>query len=154
MSVLQHLVNNDGTIHQNTLARAAEESSLEPSALNDRINTVVQGFQHQAETVLKGMGADDASRFWDWANENHKDAFQKAMTSHAMERTTKGYQPLYQAYVETLADHSPEDVLNAQLGDGITARKIDGKVVLDIRGHGQMTYRAAVKAGIIKVSGV
>jgi hypothetical protein len=153
VAVLQQLVAN-GEILPGTLARAASEGGIEPNVLNERINTVVESFQHQAETTLRSMGADDASRFWEWCQENHKADLQKAMSDHAMSRTTKGYQPLYQQYVETLADHSADDVLNATYGDGITARKVDGKVVLDIRGHGQMTYRAAVKAGIISVKGV
>ena len=79
---------------------------------------------------------------------------QKAMTAHAMERSTKGYTPLYQAYVETLADHSADDVLNASFGSGIKAQLVDRQVVLEIPGHGRMTYRSAIKAGLIKVSGV
>jgi hypothetical protein len=151
VAVLQQLVSS-GEILPGTLARAASEGGIEPSVLNDRINTVVQGFQHQAETMLKDLGADDASRFWEWAQDNHQAELQKAFTAHAMERTTKGYQPLFQQYIETLADHSPDDVLNAQFGPGITAQKIDGKVILDTP-HGRMSYRSAVKAGIIKVTG-
>lgn len=150
--MLQQLATS-GQILPGTLARAASEGGIEPSVLNERISSIVDGFQHQAETVLRDMGAADAGRFWDWANENHKADLQKAFIAHAMERTTKNYQPIFQAYVETLADHSPDDVLNAQLGEGITARKVDGKIVLTVDGR-QMTYRAAVRAGIVKVSGV
>jgi hypothetical protein len=153
VAVLQQLISN-GEVLPGTLARAASEGGIEPSALNDRISAVVEGFQSQAETVLKGMGADDASLFWEWAQANHKDDLKKAMTAHAMERTTKGYQPLYQTYVETLDAHSPEDILSAQFGDDIKAQKIDGKVILDIPGYGRMTYRSAIKAGLIRVSGV
>jgi hypothetical protein len=137
-----------------TLNRAASESGIEPNVLGERINTVVENFTHQAESMLKGLGADDPSAFWDWAQENHKAELQRAMSDHAMLRTTSGYTPLYQSYVETLADHSPEDVLNASFGSGIKAQMIDRQVVLDIPGHGRMTYRSAIKAGLIKVSGV
>jgi hypothetical protein len=153
VAVLQQLVNT-GEVLPGTLARAASEGGIEPSVLNDRITTVVEGFQSQAETVLKGMGADDASLFWDWAQANRKDELKRAMTAHAMERTTKGYQPLFQTYVETLDAHSPEDILAAQLGDGIKVQKIDGKVILDIPGYGRTTYRSAIKAGFITVKGV
>jgi hypothetical protein len=154
VSVLQQLVGNDGNIHPNTLARAAGESGLEPGVLNDRISTVVQGFQHQAETVLKGLGADDPSTFWEWAQENHAADLKKAMTDHAMERTTRGYQPLFERYVESLAEHSPHDILNASFGSGIKAQMVDRQVVLEIPGHGRMTYRSAVKAGLITVKGI
>jgi hypothetical protein len=51
------------------------------------------------------------------------------------------------------AGHSDADVLGAQFGSGITARRAgDGKVVLDIPNHGTMTLVQAVKLGIVKVS--
>jgi hypothetical protein len=86
--VLQRLVST-GEIRPGTLNRAASEGGIEPSVLNDRTDTVVESFKHQAETTPKGMGADDASLFWQRAQENHKDELQKAFTSHAMERTMK-----------------------------------------------------------------
>jgi hypothetical protein len=153
VSVLQQLVNN-GEIHQNTLNRAASESGIAPSELSQRLDGVVQGFQHQAETVLKGMGADDPSQFWEWAQATHKDDLKRAMTAHAMERTTKGYAPLFQTYIETLDSHSPEDILSAEFGSGIKAQKIDGKIVLDIPAYGRMTYRSAIKSGLITVRGI
>jgi hypothetical protein len=143
----------DGMINPNTLARAAGEGSLEPGALNERLSVVFEGFQAQADSTVKSLGGDDPQAFYEWAREHNPQALKRAMQDHVMERTTKGYQPLFSQYVETLADHSPDDVLSARLGDGITAHKIDGKVILDIEGHGRMTYRSAIKAGIIKVSG-
>jgi hypothetical protein len=153
VAVLQQLVST-GEVLPGILARAASEGGIEPNVLNDRISTVVESFQHQAESMLRGMGADDASRFWDWCQQNHKAELQKAFTAHAMERTTRNYQPLFQQYVEALADHSADDVLNAQFGGGITARMVDRQVILDIPGHGQMPFRSAIKAALIKVSGV
>ncbi|WP_150117429.1 hypothetical protein [Microvirga vignae] len=143
----------EGSINANTLARAAGESSQEPGVLNERINAVAQGFQTQTDSMLKGPGADDTSRFYEWAQENHPQELRKAMTDHVMERTTKGYAPLFNQYVESLADHSAEDVLNASFGDGIKAQMIDSQVILDIPGHGRMTFRSAVKAGLVRVTG-
>jgi hypothetical protein len=154
VSVLQQLIANDGTLHPNTLARAAGESGLEPTILNDRIDTVVEGFQAQTDAMLKGMGAEDPSRFYEWCMEHREADLRKAMSQHAMERNTRGYQPLFNAYVETLAEHSPQDILNASFGSGIKAQMVDRQVVLEIPGHGRMTYRSAVKAGLITVKGV
>jgi hypothetical protein len=153
VAVLQQLVTN-GEILPGTLNRAASESGIEPTVLSERINTVVESFTHPAESMLRSMGADDPSAFWEWAQENHKAELQKAMSDHAMLRTTSGYTPLYQAYVETLADHSADDVLNAQFGGGITARMEGKQVILNIPGHGSMPFRSAIKAELIKVSGV
>lgn len=145
---------NDGVVNQNTLARAAGEGSLEPGDLNERLSTVIGGFQAQADKTLKSLGADDPQGFYEWARENHPQALRKAMNDHIMERTTKGYAPLYQTYVETLDAHSPEDILAAELGGGIKARMEGKTVLLDIPGHGVMSYRSAIKAGLIRVSGV
>jgi hypothetical protein len=143
-----------GTVNPNTLARAAGEAAIEPGALDGRLSTVIEGFTAQADSTLKGLGADDPQAFYEWARENAPDALRRAMNDHVMERTTRGYTPLFQQYVETLAVHSPEDVLNASFGDGIKVQMIDKQVVLDIPGHGRMTYRSAVKAGLVRVSGV
>jgi hypothetical protein len=143
----------DGSINQNTLARAAGEAGQEPGVIGERINTVVQSFQAQTDSMLKGLGADDTSQFYQWAQENHPQELRKAMTDQVMERTTRGYQPLFNQYVETLADHSAEDVLNASYGSGITARMEGKQVLLNIPGYGTMPYRSAIKAGLITVRG-
>jgi hypothetical protein len=142
-----------GEINPNTLARAAGEGSIEPGALSERLSAVIEGFTAQADSTLKGFGADDTSLFYDWVRENDPAGLRKAMNDHVMSRSTKGYEPLFRAYVERLADHAPDDVLNAQFGDGITARNINNQVILDIPGRGQMPFRSAVKAGLIKVTG-
>jgi hypothetical protein len=142
-----------GEINSGTLARAAGEGSIEPEVLNERISSVMDGFQAQADSTVRKLGADDTQQFYDWCRQNHPDGLRKAMNDHVMGRTTQGYQPLFNAYVETLAEHSPEDVINASFGSGITARMVNNQVILDIPGNGQMPFRSAVKAGLIKVTG-
>ncbi|WP_114946622.1 hypothetical protein [Microvirga calopogonii] len=153
VAIAQQLI-TDGTVNQNTLARAAGEAAIEPGALDGRLSTVIEGFTAQADSTVKGLGADDPQAFYEWARENAPDALRKAMNDHVMERTTRGYAPLFSRYVESLGDHSPEDILSAEFGSGITARMEGKQVILNIPGRGTMSYRAAVKAGIINVKGI
>lgn len=153
VAIAQQMI-TDGAINPNTIARAAGEANQEPGVISERINTVVQGFQAQTDSVLRGLGAEDTSLFYQWAQEHHPEALRKAMTDQVMERTTKNYEPLFRQYVETLAVHSPEDILSAEFGSGITARMVDKQVVLNIPGYGSMPYRSAVNAGLINVKGV
>jgi len=152
VAIAQQII-TDGMVNPNTIARAAGESSQEPGALSERINTVVQGFQAQTDSMLRSLGAEDTSLFYAWAQENHPQELRKAMTAHVMERTTKGYAPLFNSYVESLGDHSPEDILNASFGGGITAQQVGKKILLNIPGQGQMDYRTAVRQGFITVRG-
>lgn len=153
VAIAQQIIANNGEINPGTLARAAGEGSIEPQALSERISTVMEGFVAQADSSLRKLGADDTSQFYDWAREHHPDGLRKAMNDHVMGRTTSSFTPLFNAYVETLAEHSPEDVLNASFGGGITARMVNNQVILDIPGRGQMPFRSAIKAGLIKVTG-
>ena len=77
----------------------------------------------------------------------------EAMRSHAMNRTPAAYEPIYRQYVASIAEADPEAVLSAQFGSGITATKVNGTVVLNIPGIGQVPYGVAVKQGFISVRG-
>ncbi len=133
ISVMSQLVET-GELHPATLQRAASEAGVHPDALNAQLAPVLAGFRAQADATVKALGAEDPASFWDWAHENASKDLTKAMRDHAMLRTTKAYEPIYQRYLEGMADRDPEAVLNAEFGGGITAKRIDGKVVLNIPG--------------------
>lgn len=142
-----------GEISELTINRAASEAGREPSAVAQQASNVMEHFRTQAVTAVQSWGSDDPMEFFNWAHQAKPNQFKEAMQAHAMERSTKGYQPLYQEYVASLAERDPEFVMAAEFGGGITARK-DGKtVVLKVPGVGEMTLRQALKAKLVKVSG-
>lgn len=142
-----------GEISELTISRAASEAGQEPSEMAAKANEVVESFRTQALADVQSWGSDDPMEFFQWAHQEKPNAFREAMQAHAMERTTKAYQPLYQEYVASIAERDPDFVMASEFGGGITARK-DGKtVVLNVPGRGEMTLRQALKVGAVKVSG-
>lgn len=152
VSVLHQIV-NEGTINPASIARAASEAGIHPNQMAESINAIHAGFEAQAFSTLKGLGSDDPQEFFNWAYQERPGDLKKAMMDHAMNRTTAGYSAMYGAYVESIADSDPEMILGAQFGSGITAAKANGAVVLNIPGMGQVSFKAAVKAGLVKVRG-
>lgn len=152
VSVMSQLIEH-GELNPNTLHRAASESGIHPDVLSGQLDPIIAGFKAQADATVKALGAEDTADFWDWAQEHAAKDLSDAMRKHGMMRTTKAYEPLYQRYVEGLADRDADAILNARLGGGITAQKIDGKVVLNLPGVGQVPYSVAVKRGLITVRG-
>lgn len=153
VAVMQELI-TDGAISETTLNRAASEASKEPGEMSQRVQAVVAAFTAQANASVAAHGIENANDLWDWARQNRPNDLKHAMNQHGLTRDPKVYSGLAQEYVASLADHSPDDVLNAQFGGGMSAKKVNGQVVINIPGRGQIPYRAALKAGLIKVSGL
>jgi hypothetical protein len=141
---------DNGEVTQATLNSAATEAGIEPSAMQAKINSAIDGFRSQAASLAKSTGADPEA-FFEWAKANRTGDMKEAMRNHAMQRTTAGYVPLLREFNESLAERDPEAVLNAHFPDaGVKAFRGDnGLVVLSIPGRGTMSYRSAVKAGLI-----
>ncbi|EIZ83633.1 hypothetical protein WYO_3644 [Methylobacterium sp. GXF4] len=152
VAALQEIIES-GRADTQTINRAASEAGIEPFEMGARLSAVMQHFEDQAMKAVTGYGSEDPAGFFEWAEEHQPRGLKAAKQSHGMERTTKGYEPMYREYVASMAEHDPQAVLNAEFGSGITAKQVQGQVVLNIPGKGQMTYRGALKAGLIKVSG-
>jgi hypothetical protein len=152
INALQQIINR-GAADAATITHAASEARMEPSQMNAHVQNVMDAFRAQAVTTVQGHGGADAETFFDWARENKPREMKAAMQAHGMERSTKGYEPIFREYVASIADDDPEAVLSAKFGGGIKAQRIGKDVVLTIPGRGQMTYRTALKEGLIKVSG-
>lgn len=153
VSALQQIIAN-GQANPQTISAAASEARVEPSEMNARVESVMDAFRAQAVASVQTYGSEDPEPFFDWARQHKKAELHKAMQTHGMERSTKGYEPIYREYVEGIGQREPSRVLNAEFGGGITARLDDRKnVVLNIPGRGEMLYTVAVKTGLIRVRG-
>ncbi len=56
-------------------------------------------------------------------------------------------------HVSTIDDRDPRAILNAQFGSGITTKQVDGKVIIVFPGGKEMSFKGALKAGLISVKG-
>jgi hypothetical protein len=75
------------------------------------------------------------------------------MQMHGMQRTTAGYVPPVEAYMQNLDTINPAAILNADFPDkGVSAFKSEatGRIVLRIPGRGEIPWSTAVKIGLAK----
>ncbi|WFT79838.1 hypothetical protein QA634_32420 [Methylobacterium sp. CB376] len=143
----------EDAISEQTIGHAASEARIEPHQMRARVDAVVEGFRAQAVSTVQGYGSDDPEDFFQWAHENKPREMKAAMHRHGMERDPRGCEPLYREYVSTIEDRDPEAILNAQFGSGITAKQVDGKVIIVFPGGKEMSFKGALKAGLISVRG-
>ena len=142
-----------GEISATTISRAAAESGREPTAVAAEASQAMEHFKAQAVTAVQSWGSDDPMEFFAWAQQEKPRQFKEAMQAHGMDRSTKGYQPLYQEYVAGIAERDPDFVMASEFGGGITARKEGKTVILNVPNRGEMTLRQAIRSGAVKVSG-
>lgn len=140
-------------IRDSHITQAASQMGKEPAQVRAMVDQVRGAFEAQARSVVDRVGphADDV---FAWASQDPKgrDLMKQAIQDQALKRTTSGYQKVAQAYLENLDAHNPEALLNAQLGEGLEIRKgQNGKLILKTP-KGEMEYRSAIKAGLIKIS--
>lgn len=142
-----------GAVDPRTLNRAAAEAGIEPAAMQAKVDATMAQFRAQAVSAVQGYGSGDPEDFFAWAQEHAPNGLKEAMHRHGMERSTKGYEPLYRTFIGTMEAHDPQSILDAEFGGGITARKDDrGRVLLTIPGKGEVPYGVAVKSGLITVT--
>ncbi|WP_116401415.1 hypothetical protein [Methylovirgula sp. 4M-Z18] len=146
-------VKNDGVVSFNTLAAAASEAGKEPSQVQEQVSHVLRAFRAQAASVASDHGVPDAERFFAWARENRAGQLQGAMLAHGQRRTTSGYVPLIQDYLERLDEIAPEAVLGSHVPGrpDIKIYKKDGKVLVSAPGRGEMTWKSALRTGLVKL---
>ena len=138
-------------VNATTISHAASEMGLEPSQVQAMVGQIRGAFETQARAVVDKTGLSSDEVF-NWAYENRPDLMREAIRHQATQRNTSGYQKVAQAYLENLDAINPDALLNAQLGDGLEIKKgLNGKLVLKTP-MGEMEYRSAVKAGVIKIS--
>lgn len=152
VAAVQEIISN-GAVDATTLNRAASEAGIEPGEMQQRVDSFVQNFETQALKAIVSYGSDDPRGFIEWAQQHRPNDLKEAGRKQGLDRSTKGYEPMVREYLASMAEHDPESVMKAHFGGGITATKIKGQVVLNIPGKPPMTYRTALKEGLIKVSG-
>ena len=142
-----------GEINRTTLEAIAGELNISPDEADAKAHRIADGMQAQTDAMLTKLGATDVADVYEWLRTNKPSDLRAAMHEQAMKRSTSQYAPLYQSYVEAMADHSPDSIMSAtEVNGGSIYRRDDGKVIVKINGRGEMEWRNAVRLNLVKVS--
>lgn len=143
----------DGEISARLISQGASEAGIEPSEMHDRLAGIQQSMFNQASDRVAKMGIDPAS-LWEHANIHMREALGKAAHAQLTKRTLHDYDNLSREYILTMDDHSPDAILNGQLGEGIKSvhRDDKGVIVLTDTNGASYSWKAAVRAGLVKLS--
>ena len=139
-----------GNVRSGVLERAASEAGIQPAEMGAKLGAAMKGFQAQAAAFAAQRGVD-MEQFTDWARTHHAGDLKNAMQRHVQQRDVGAYGALVGRYMENLDRIDPQSILSAKFPDtGMSAFKAaDGRIVLNIPGHGQVSWSAAVKAGLV-----
>jgi hypothetical protein len=142
----------NGKPSEATISQLASQLGKEPSEVSGELAKVQQSLASEAKNAVSGKvnGLNDLAQF---ARETGREAdLQQAMLEQVNNRSTGGYEKLAEAYVEALPQRNPDAILNADFGEGVSARKdAQGRVLLDVKDVGEVEFVAAVKSGIVSL---
>jgi hypothetical protein len=139
----------NGKVDGFMVQRMASQLGVEPDDLSARIEAFSQGVKNQATRCFQQCGVQDVEELLTWAKAAKPDLLREA-TKRQIAGDLAGITRLATLYFENLADINPKKVLEAKFGSGIEARLVNRKVVLSVPGMGEVEYRSAIRAGIIK----
>lgn len=135
------------------IGAVASNMGIEPGEAAETINTLRGQFESQAIEAVSGYGVNPFDIF-DWARDNMPQDLQRAINDHTHQRTVSGYKGIAQEYMLNLDKTDPNAIINADFGDGISARLSNGPgstLVLSTPA-GDVSWQTAVRLGYIKVS--
>ncbi|WP_234853378.1 hypothetical protein [Paracoccus everestensis] len=144
-----------GGIDHRVIERLAQQSGQEPAQIAQQVQQVYDGFHGAISSRLEGAGVHDLELFDEFVGGDQRlyRDMQKAVRDLMMNNDTSGFERLAATYREALDVIDPEAVREALDAAGIKHRRGDGgSIVMNLPGHGEVSYRAAMKAGLIKVS--
>lgn len=139
-------------ISANTIRAMADATGVSPQQLQADLAQVQNAYAGQAAKFVMGSGVPDPEAFFEWAERNHRGQFKDAMSQHVTDRNPKAYAKLVSTYLASSENSIPADIMDAVCSDGVAVRKVDGQVVLDLRGHGTVSFKSAVRRGLIQLS--
>jgi hypothetical protein len=141
-----------GEVSADTIRAMADTTGVSPQQLQADLAQVQDAFAGQAVKALRAGGVTDADAFVAWAEQHHRGEFRDAMSQHVMDRNPKAYAKLVGKYLASGDGSIPDDIMEATSSSGVRVRKVDGQVVLDLPGIGTMSYAAAVRQGVVRLS--
>lgn len=154
MAALNAMVET-GDISEEMVTRMAQRSGQDPAALAQQIEATRAGFYGAVMGRMGGLGVHDADLFGDFVEGDAamKQQMQQAVRDMMMTNDASGFDGLAQKFTQALDRVDPDSVMDALDASGIKHRKGDGgTILLTMPTVGDVSYREAVRMGLIKVS--
>ncbi len=145
-------VTSKGEVSADTIRAMADTAGVSPQQLQADLAKVQDAFAGQAAKAFRAGGVSDPDDFVAWAEQHHGGEFRDAMSQHVMDRNPKAYAKLVSKYLASSDSSIPADIMDATSSTGVRVRKVDGQFVLDLPGIGTMSYAAAVRQGVVRLS--
>lgn len=156
IAALDSFLRNGGEVETRIIERMASQASLEPHQMQDLIATAHSGMEQAVMNRLAPMGVYDQDAFASFIQGSADTQGQmiNSVRDLMMYNSTKGLEELATKFVEQADVVDPANVELALEEAGIPFKRGQSGVVLDLtkQGLGQMSFRQAVRQGIIKLS--
>lgn len=144
-----------GSISPEMIDRLARQSGADPSELTRQVEDAHAGFYGAVMDRVGALGVHDADMFGDFIEGDSRMArqMQQAVRSMVMNNDPTGFDGLAQKFTQSLDIIDPEAVTDALKAAGLNHRRGgNGEILMSLQGHGEVSYRKAVRLGLIKVS--
>jgi len=130
----------------------ASRLRMEPAALSQNIERVTSELTSQARAALQ-MDESTFAAFTEHVWQHRPNEIRDAILRQVDNGDLRPLRALGAAFTKSGSAYSDEDILSAEFGSGITARRgDDGRVMLNIPGRGTVLAREAFKLGLVKAS--
>lgn len=152
IAIMSSILTN-GEVSKTALMRAADQAKMDPGHVQRMVEGFAEEFHNQAARTVAKAGVTDPQAFFDWAAENRPNEFRTARERHVMERNPKVFEALAKDFLTKGPGYATEDLLAAQMPEGMTIRQgRDGEVIIGHPSIGETSLKAALKQGLIKIS--
>jgi hypothetical protein len=144
----------NGTVTPATLNTMASSVGITPGQMIESLADLGQAMDRQGEKAFASFGIDkqDTEALFDHLERKNPELLRRANMQH-LRGDLSGIREMARHYHANLAEIDPGRILESKFGNGITAQMSGKTVILNVPGKGQMSYSAAVRAGIVTVRG-
>lgn len=144
-----------GSFSPEMIERMARQSGADPSELSRQVEDAHAGFYGAVMDRVGALGVHDADMFGDFIEGDSRMArqMQQAVRSMVMNNDPTGFDGLAQKFTQSLDMIDPEAVTDALKAAGLSHRRGgNGEILMSLQGHGEVSYREAVRLGLVRVS--
>lgn len=137
---------DNGVLTQDITNRMATQLGMTPQQVTEKAAQLDRAFRDQAAKVV----GSNSEAVFQWARNNAANDLKMAVLSHVNDGSTAGYKELATRYTESIPEHSPQ-LLNAAIGMGLVNRERDGTFTVNHPKSGRVSWKVALRTGLIKV---
>ncbi|MCE1237726.1 MAG: hypothetical protein LWW93_15355 [Hyphomicrobiales bacterium] len=134
-----------GVVSDDAVNRLASEAGIHPTDMRAKVDTIMAGFQKQADTAIAGF-SNDHQAVYEWARKTDPAGLKRATQELAMMGSTKGFKSIGARYLETADKHSPGEVEALPWAEGVRCVRQDGHIVVHYPG-GSDRWSVLIKTG-------